>query len=455
MNNVACLCYYFPPIGGGGTPRSTKFVKYLSQFGYKPTVFTVAPQSHSQSREFRLSPEDSRDLENTEYEAIRVPNPTSQGLRNRLSQSRLYPFIWALAYRWLYEGYRAWAFAAAKQIVQSQTKSRFDVIYASAGPNSSLEAASWASRRLNIPWVADLRDLWTCDSLKFFPSRVHYLWEQRLERCVLRTAAAIIGNTPLSTQRLQELVGPKFAHKVITITNGFDPADFPFPSEAPQAKQPPERAVTILHAGTLYEPGESASRRGRFRPCALNNTARSIVPLLDALVELQKLKPQLAQRFRVRLLGFTPPRTQELIKSSSVKDQFILEGNVPHATAVQAQKDADALLALQVAYQDPDKAVPYVPGKVYEYLATGSPVLAIVPPGDLKDLMVQTPQAVVADYRNKKEVIAALSTLAQRLDLGEPPSADRNWLQQFSRIELTRRLAETFDQATQKAKKTK
>ncbi len=41
MRKVLVIAYYFPPIGGSGTQRPVKFVKYLPQFGWQPYVIST------------------------------------------------------------------------------------------------------------------------------------------------------------------------------------------------------------------------------------------------------------------------------------------------------------------------------------------------------------------------------------------------------------------------------
>ncbi|MBN1503981.1 MAG: hypothetical protein JW952_02840, partial [Candidatus Eisenbacteria bacterium] len=38
---VLMLAYFFPPLGGGGVQRTSKFVKYLPDSGWTPVVVTV------------------------------------------------------------------------------------------------------------------------------------------------------------------------------------------------------------------------------------------------------------------------------------------------------------------------------------------------------------------------------------------------------------------------------
>ena len=444
---AALLCSRFPPIGGGGTPRSAKFVKYLARFGYEPTVFTVDPESHSSSREFQLDTSQLEDLEKATYELVRVPHPPSSQWWKWARRLRLYSLLRAAAYRWRYEDARPWSMEAARTLVALGSSSAFDLIYASAGPNSTLEAGAWAARQLGIPWVADLRDLWTQDSLRSFPSALHYRWEVRFERRLLRSAGAIIANTPLSGERLRSLVGQAAARRVVVIPNGFDPADF---QVGGRVQTPPRSVITLVHAGTLYEPGSAPSRVGTYRRHELNNDARSTRPIVEALQALRGAAPELAGRIRVRLLGFTPPGSRRLIRSEGLGDQIVCEGLLPRDDAMEAMRGADALVVLQVAYADAAKPVPYIPGKIYDCLAAGTQIFAPIPRGDLWELLQQAPQAHVCDYRDPGAMATCLEAIVNSLDESSTSIATPDWLHQFDRYHLTQRLADLFDRVLQR-----
>jgi len=89
--------------------------------------------------------------------------------------------------------------------------------------------------------------------------------------------------------------------------------------------------------------------------------------------------------------------------------------------------------------------VPYVPGKVYEYLATGAPILAPIPPGDLFDLLREAPQAYISNYRDSHQVADSLERLASDIYAGRVRCCDANWLSRFDRSILARQLAAVFD----------
>ena len=170
---VAFFSYYFPPVGGGGTPRSAKFVKHLSKFGYAPTVVTVDPAAEIFEREFQADTSFDVDLGLARYSTIRVPRRKPSRVTRMARRLNAYPYLWTIAYRRHYDPARGWAFDAAKAVRRRADEEQFRLIYASAGPVATLEACSWLSEQLGVPWGADLRDLWTRDTLQFFPSRWH------------------------------------------------------------------------------------------------------------------------------------------------------------------------------------------------------------------------------------------------------------------------------------------
>ena len=84
------LWYFFPPIGGGGTPRSVEFVKHLPQFGYRPTVVTAQPVEGTFEREFQSDGEAWEELSDSSFDLPRVPDPEAPALGDRLEKWRVF-----------------------------------------------------------------------------------------------------------------------------------------------------------------------------------------------------------------------------------------------------------------------------------------------------------------------------------------------------------------------------
>jgi glycosyltransferase involved in cell wall biosynthesis len=439
---VAMLAYFFPPVGGGGTPRSTKFVKHLSSFGVTPTVFTVRPDPRGYGREFRIDEASLEELAGVPHRVVRVEDPGPPGPLRRLRGGRAWPYAWAAAYPWLWEPQLAWCRACVRAGLRAARAVRFRVVYASAAPFGALPAARDLARRLRIPWVADLRDLWTRDPLKLFPTRAHHLWESSLERRVLSSASAILANTPTSGDRLRRWLPHRARSRVHVVPNGWDEADVaPLRAASPRASRP---EVLLLYTGTLYAPRTDRGRLGRYRPHPLDEEARSLLPLARGLRRLRETDPAIADAVRVRAVGYSPPALAAAIRDLGLADRFEFVEPVSRREAVGEMGDADALIVVQVAYEDPRRPVPNVPGKVYEYVASGLPLLAPLVAGDTRDLLRQVPGATVCDPRDPDDVARGLARLVRRLRDGPVRTPPPAWFEGYSRRMLARDLATVF-----------
>lgn len=411
--NAALIAYYFPPLGGGGTDRARSFAKWLPRLGIPTTVFTVQTHDLSGDREFQIdsSIESTHEARIERVRSCRRSEPTTT-----LDKILAHPMSWAIGYRWKYCGHRAWAMRVRKAIIKAQSKKPFDIIIATAGPFSALEAAASAAKAIGVPWIADLRDPWNSQPLKHYPSYWHAQWESRFEKRILRTASAIIMNTPGSCQAMKAWLGPSLERRVTWISNGFD-SDQPRPQEGKDTRNPSSRFV-ITHSGTLLADGVRASRPGRYFRHDINDSARSLTPLAHGVRALINRNPGFDKVVRIKQMGYCPDTVARAAKSIIPEsDVFQFEGIRPKNEVAEAIKDADALLVVQVAWADRSMRVPHIPGKTFDYIASGKPIIALAPPGDLFDLLRRIPQAIVMHWWDVEAICAALERLLQRKPL--------------------------------------
>jgi hypothetical protein len=87
-----------------------------------------------------------------------------------------------------------------------------------------------------------------------------------------------------------------------------------------------------------------------------------------------------------------------------------------------------------------------VPGKTYEYLATGNPILAAVPDGDARDLLEQAGTAFLCRPRDVGCMARVIASEVDRVRRSVPGPAPRpEVIRLYERRHLTERLANVFD----------
>ena len=353
------VTYYFPPSGGAGVQRPLKWVKYFRETGIEPVVLTVRAGAYP-----ALDASLVADVPpGTTVVRTRAPDPF--GLYGRLTGrsrgeavaartgtvggSRSLPeraSRWARANLFVPDARVGWVPFAVRAARLLHREAPVDAVLTTGPPHSAHLVGRALARRLGLPWTADLRDPWT---------DIHYTGalgrsaaaqrlDARLEASVLREASALV----TVTAPLRDAFEQKAGRPVALVRNGFDPADFPAPGSS---AAPPLGPFEVLYTGTLYD-----------------------VPhgLLEALARLRGEGLDVP----LRIVGAAPEALGEAASRRGVADLVRVGPPVRHDEAV-ALMHASALLLITVEAWS--YAAGVVPGKTYEYLASGRPALCLGP----------------------------------------------------------------------------
>lgn len=429
MRRVLFVAYFFPPVGGAGVQRSVKFVRYLPEHGYEPVVVTGPGAAES-----RWAPLDETQANEVGAVAVRrVPGPVPPAPRGQ--RRRLYRLLGRSAFApWWIPG-----------VVQAGRSVRdADVIYGSLGPYESGEATAALARELGRPWVADLRDPWALDEMMVFPSALHRAAALRRMRNALASAAGIVLNTAEARRRLLAEF-PELGGKVIaTIPNGYDEADFSGPLPPRQ-----DAAFRIVHTGYLHTDLGRRHRRTRGLRRLLGGSVpgvdiltRSHLFLLQAIDEVRRTDPELASRVELHLAGVLSAADRDEAQDAVVR----VHGYVPHVDSTALLMTAD-LLFLPMQNLPAGRRATIVPGKTYEYLAARRPILAAIPEGDARDLLVEAGGARICRPDDVAAIAAALRLELAAWSSGAPrPLPDPQVVARFERRRQAQELARTLDE---------
>jgi glycosyltransferase involved in cell wall biosynthesis len=430
---VLILAYYFPPGGGSGVQRTSKFVRYLPDHGYEPVVVTGPGETGG-----RWTPRDASlgDDVPPEVAVHRVPGPVpgdAGGLRTRVGRFLREPSPFD---RW----WSAGAFETGRRCAA-------DIVYASMSPFSSAEPAARLADELGVPWVADLRDPWALDEYFAYPTYVHWRLERRRMERELGSAAAIVHPTPGTRERFDRFF-PRLRDRTVHIPNGFDPADFAGPASVPS-----DDSFHVVHAGYSY--GDVGRRRLRRllrgTDFDVDLRPRSPAVLLAAVDDVLAADPARGAAIRIHLAGPLTEHDEALIARARCGRQVVRHGYLPHGEAVRLVRSADALF-LPMHELGRGARSTIVPGKLYEYLASGRPIVAAVPDGDPTDLLEGVEWAVRVGPTDRSALTAALLSLFETMASRRGVEADRSaLLRRFERPALAAELAQTFDRALRAA----
>jgi glycosyltransferase involved in cell wall biosynthesis len=438
MRRVLVLSYHYPPIGGAGAQRPAKMVRYLADLGYASTVVTGPGEYGGRWTPFDRSL--SADIRNdTDVRRIDPPEPLpSSAWRKR-------------AERWLGVEER-WARWWAHGLLETgrQATGDVDLIYAWMSPFETAAPAGRLARELRRPWVADLGDPWALDEMFVYPSGLHRTIDLARMRRLLGTAAAVVMSTREAAARLRSTF-PEFRDKPVeVIPNGYDAADF-------EGSMPmrTDGVFRIVHTGYLHTELGQRHRAAGFARGLLGGAAndvdfltRSHVFLLDAIDRLVERDPELGMTIEVHLAGVLSALDEEVRGRSGVVRML---GYLPHDETVALMRSAD-LLFLPMQDLPPGRRATIVPGKTYEYLASGRPILAAVPDGDARDILTEAGNALLCRPASVDCMERAIKSELRRTRAGRPPrSPRRQVVQRFEYRRLAEELTAVFDDVLARA----
>jgi len=384
--HVILIAYYFPPSEEIGALRPSRFDKYLRRLGYDCEVITATAQ-----REPRPGVTVVRD----ELEGV-WDRPGA-----RLSLNGYVELLFRKIMLPGHVGY-LWSRAVAaecRRIVESNPGKRF-VVFSTYPPIGTLLAGLNIRLRQRVSWIADFRDPINGVPLKFL-SRQARFWIRILESLTFRTADAVVANAEAAAAVWRGQY-PRAAAKLHVIYNGFDPDDMPRAREIPARQR-----RLIVHAGTLYHgrnPNTVIEAFARLRRCGAAETASVgflFIGDLDLKTGLNRAVVEEGQR-----------------------DGWLeLQGIVPRAQALRALEEADGLLLVQ-----PQTNI-QIPGKLFEYVCIGRPVLAIVPRSSpIETILVQSGVAHVCIYPDDPPEVADKKML-EFLRFPGTPRPMNDWFQ--------------------------
>jgi glycosyltransferase involved in cell wall biosynthesis len=294
-------------------------------------------------------------------------------------------------------------YRSAVRVANAQLKQHaFDVILSSSPVPTVHLVAATLKKRHGIPWVADLRDLWSQNHNYAFPAPRRWL-DRRLELRALKSADMLTTISRPLEEKLKSLHGDRVA----IVRNGYQPI-----ANVLVTPQLPD-LFTISYTGTIYAGKQDPAR------------------LLVALHNLLKSGRMAAERVAANFYGRQDSLLQQLVNELGLQDVVAQKGMLPRSEIRRRQKESHLLLLLQ--WEDASEEGIF-PLKLFEYLDSGRPVLATggSASGEIPDILYETQAGVVAT--TTEEVEQALLQAYDVFSAGGPPAyrGDLDAIAQYS-----------------------
>lgn len=417
---VLIVTYYWPPAGGPGVQRWLKFIKYLPEFGIEPIVYCPENPNYPV-----LDPSLTDEIPKN-ITILKKPISEPYGWAKIFSQSstrqissgiipilkkqtitdKLLLFIRGNFF--IPDARKNWVKPSVKFLTHYISEHNIETVI-TTGPPHSLHLIGLALRRqLNIKWIADFRDPWTTIGYhkKLNLSKGAHNTHLTLESQVLNEADHLVVT---SHGTMEEFVA-KTKTPISVITNGYDNHRI--------KKSEKDKQFSIAHIGSLL-------------------SERNPINLWQVLKDLVQENKEFSKALRIKFVGLVSNDVLSSIKSFGLDSYVENQGYQDHNKAIKEQMASQLLLLIEI---DSEETKAIIPGKLFEYIISETPIIAIGPTNsDVESIINETNTGHYFSHQDSAELksqILKYFSLFKDSELRSHPVG----VTAYSRRELTKQL---------------
>ncbi len=418
-------------MGMGGTQRAAKFVKYLPESGWEPIVLTVKDVHYYATDETLLEDIRGRKIIRTEsldplrlWARFKKPSAGANLSSQNASKSLLQKIL--MFFNRLISGFLLvpdskilWLPFVIWNGLKIIKKERISIIFTTSPPQSAHLAGILLKFFTGAKLVVDFRDDWTGGESQPDPSPLHNLVNRLLEKIVLKYADLVVAMCDQLSNSLRRKSGEYFREeKFVTITNGYDAADFVDLINVAEFPQ-----FTITHCGSISKVSDPEP------------FLRAVRALIDEL-------PEVKEKMKIQFFGSDIfDKLKDLLENLRLSDFIQLPRYLPHPEAIEQIMRSHVLLLTIIKKTDEE----VISSKVFEYLASGKKILLVSRGGAVADLIRSTNRGIVANPDSAEEIKNAILSFLRQYEENNLKMAPPLAMSQFDRKFLARKLAQMFD----------
>ena len=420
--SVLIILYYWPPAGGPGVQRWLKFVKYLPEYGVKPIVYVPSNPNYPIVDEGLIDeiPESVKIIKQPIKEPYRfagflskkksksiskgiIPSKDSQTIIDKL-------LLFIRGNLFIPDARKKWVRPSVQYLSTYIKDFNIETIITTGPPHSLHLIGLELKKSVDVKWIADFRDPWTTigyhKQLRLTKSSQKK--HKFLEKNVLQVADEVIVTSHVTKKEFSAIA----SRPITVITNGYD--------LLPSIKTNLDTQFSLAHIGSLL-------------------SERNPSVLWKVLKDLIDDYPDFANDFKLKLVGHVSEEVLKSLDKYGLINHLDNIGYVTHREAVASQRNSQLLLLIEI---DSPETVSIIPGKIFEYMVSGRPIVAIGPKGsDVETILNETNTGKYFNYDSYEALKNIILEHYFSYKKGKL-QAHGIGLQKFSRKSLTQTLVE-------------
>lgn len=365
MKKILFVSFFSPPVGSGGGERVTKLLKYLDSF--EKYLLTSNYPTYKYKDDSGRVPNDVK-VYRVLYKDPRIFVPkflykllkkSQKENKDIIEKYKIIPQSFATKIRlslFIPDDKIRWAKDSMKVSEKIIDENKIDLVITSGPPHSTHLIGLNLKRKKNIKWVMDLRDLWTENPFVFYPEKSKIKNLKFEEKCLKECDLIIV-----VTESFKKVLLEKFNflkdEKIKVVYNGYDRKDFEIePKELP--------GFSITYAGSFY-------------------SLQTPLFFLKAFSELINESDEFKKEAKVYILSPFEDNVVKIVDELKLNKYVFVSGFIPHKEALSYIIGSKLLFLFLGKGGEVT-----VPQKTFEYMGSSRRILATVPDGECKEILL-------------------------------------------------------------------
>jgi glycosyltransferase involved in cell wall biosynthesis len=400
-------------MGLSGVQRITKFVKYLPEFGWNPIVLTSNSSAYYAFDEsllneinekniqiYRTDADISKVVKKNSGSTLNYPGKFRQKIQSSLLQTFLQP-----------DSRRFWAKQAISKADEIFKNNQIDLILTTAPPFTDFLVAHTLSKKYEVPYVLDYRDLWVDNPYYFYATIFHKNYAISLEEKILMNASRSLVITRDMKNKILSRYRFLNYNDIAILPHGFDQEDI---DKAASLIQKSNKFV-ISHSGVF-----SADLTPEF--------------FFKAVSLLISQKPEIKKDLEIRFVGVLQKKYKKQIVKYKLDEIIKLYGYLEHLESVKVLMESDVLWMMV-----PNSIV--TPSRFYEYLGTRKPLIISSPISELTKIVENSSNVIRTDFKDINAIKNAIWEMYLNWKQNKLTLINNDITDKFDRKFLTKQLA--------------
>jgi glycosyltransferase involved in cell wall biosynthesis len=213
--------------------------------------------------------------------------------------------------------------------------------------------------------------------------------------------------------------------------------------------------IRICYSGSLdgFDPNLKSSKKSlikrwfwTFKNNNVDSSTRSGYYFIKAIAMLNEKRLISPKQIHVEWWGKINPLNQKQINQENLNDYFTIKNYLPKAESLKKIKNADILFLPLEKTNSSEHRTLFIPGKVFEYIETQKPILALCEDSDCKEIITKSGLGICVEPDNIVDISNVILKIVSDIGFLMEIKSNLEYIENYSFKVKTKELAEILNE---------